>query len=151
MKHRLNAPLLHIRMHRRRVESGFQYMRRHIDENNRAWRVRRLRAVLLSALTFLVLTGTASALDPHRSISQYAHTAWRTQDGFPRAPHMVTQTSDGYVWIAAGGGLLRFDGVKLTPVPSQKAFPTNVGINSLWGARDGSLWMATYRGLSRMK
>jgi signal transduction histidine kinase/ligand-binding sensor domain-containing protein len=150
MKHRLNAPPAHI-WNRRGSQSGSQPLRRHISERDRGRCVCRLRSVLLSAFLSLFLTGTASALDPHRFISQYAHTAWRTQDGFPRAPHMVTQTSDGYMWIAAGGGLLRFDGVTLTPVPSQKAFPTNVGINSLWGARDGSLWMATYRGLSRMK
>ena len=99
----------------------------------------------------LLLTGTSAALDPHRLISQYAHTTWRTQDGFPHAAHMITQTADGYVWIAAGGGLLRFDGVKLTPMPSQKAFPTDVGINWLLGSRDGALWMATYQGLSRLK
>ena len=63
---------------------------------------------------------------------------------------MITQTSDGYIWIA-GGGLLRFDGLTLTPVLPQKSFPTEAGINWLLGSRDGSLWMATYRGLYRLK
>lgn len=63
---------------------------------------------------------------------------------------MITQTSDGYIWIAARG-LLRFDGVTLTPVPSQPSFPTDAGINWLLGSRDGSLWMATYQGLYRLK
>jgi signal transduction histidine kinase/ligand-binding sensor domain-containing protein len=98
----------------------------------------------------LFMTGTASALDPHRLISQYAHTVWRVQDGFPHGPHMITQTSDGYIWIAVNG-LLRFDGVTLTPVLPQKSFPTDAGINWLLGGRDGSLWMGTYRGLYRLK
>jgi signal transduction histidine kinase/ligand-binding sensor domain-containing protein len=98
----------------------------------------------------LFLTGTASALDPHRSISQYAHTVWRVQDGFPHGPHMITQTSDGYIWIAVNG-LLRFDGVTMTPVLPQKSFPTDETINWLLGSRDGSLWMATYQGLYRLK
>jgi signal transduction histidine kinase/ligand-binding sensor domain-containing protein len=98
----------------------------------------------------LFLAGTASALDSHRLISQYAHTVWRVQDGFPHGPHMITQTSDGYIWIA-GGGLLRFDGVTMTPVPPQKSFPTDEGINWLLGSHDGSLWMATYHGLYRLK
>ena len=110
-----------------------------------------LFALLVCGLSLLLSTATAWALDPHRLISQYAHTVWRVQEGFPRAPHMITQTSDGYIWIAAGGGLQRFDGVKLVPLPSQKSFPTDVGINWLLGSRDGSLWMATYRGLSRLK
>jgi signal transduction histidine kinase/ligand-binding sensor domain-containing protein len=99
----------------------------------------------------LLLTATASALDPHRLISQYAHTVWRTQDGFPHTPNVITQTRDGYIWISTGGGLLRFDGVTMTPVPPQKSFPTKEGINWLLGSRDGSLWMATYRGLNRLK
>ncbi len=98
----------------------------------------------------LFLAGTASALDPHRLISQYAHTVWRVQDGFPHGPHMITQTSDGYIWIA-GGGLIRFDGLTQTPVLPQKSFPTDAGINWLLGSHDGSLWMATYRGLYRLK
>jgi signal transduction histidine kinase/ligand-binding sensor domain-containing protein len=109
--------------------------------------------ISLAIYSFLLLffTGTASALDPHRLISQYAHTVWRIQDGFPHAPLVITQTSDGYIWIAAGGGLLRFDGVTRTPVLSKKSFPTDAGINWLLGSRDGSLWMATYQGLYRLK
>jgi signal transduction histidine kinase/ligand-binding sensor domain-containing protein len=105
----------------------------------------------VSSFLLLFLTGTASALDPHRLISQYAHTVWRTQDGFPHAPLGITQTIDGYIWIAAGGGLFRFDGVTRTPVISKKSFPTNQGVNWLLGSRDGSLWMATYGGLYRRK
>jgi signal transduction histidine kinase/ligand-binding sensor domain-containing protein len=112
---------------------------------------RRNSALAIYSVLLLFLSGTASALDPHRQISQYAHTVWRVQDGFPHAPHMITQTSDGYIWIAPTNGLLRFDGVTMTPVLPQKSFPTESGISWLLGSRDGSLWMATYRGLSRLK
>jgi signal transduction histidine kinase/ligand-binding sensor domain-containing protein len=110
----------------------------------------RCAALLIGSYLLPFLTGNAWALDPHRLISQYAHTVWRVQDGFPSGPHMITQTSDGYIWIA-GGGLLRFDGVTMTPVLPQKSFPTDAGINWLLGSRDGSLWMATYHGLYRLK
>jgi ligand-binding sensor domain-containing protein len=111
---------------------------------------RNCSALAICSFLLLFLTGTASALDPHRLISQYAHTVWRIQDGFPHGPHMITQTSDGYIWIAVNG-LLRFDGVTLAPVLPQKSFPTDAGINWLLGSRDGSLWMGTYRGLFRLK
>jgi signal transduction histidine kinase/ligand-binding sensor domain-containing protein len=112
---------------------------------------RRYRTVLaISGFLLLFLTGTAAALDPHRMISQYAHTVWRVQDGFPHGPQEFTQTNDGYIWIATAVGLLRFDGVIMTPVPSQNTFPTHAGVNRLLGSRDGSLWMATYRGLNRL-
>jgi signal transduction histidine kinase/ligand-binding sensor domain-containing protein len=107
-------------------------------------------ALAMCSFLLLFLNGTASALDPHRLISQYAHTVWRVQDGFPHGPHMITQTSDGYIWIAVGG-LLRFDGVTITPMLPQKSFPTDAGINWLLGSRDGSLWMGTYQGLYRLK
>jgi signal transduction histidine kinase/ligand-binding sensor domain-containing protein len=125
MKHRRNSPSLCSRPSRR-------------------------TALAICSFLLLFLTGTASALDPHRLISQYAHTVWRVQDGFPHGPHMITQTSDGYIWIAVNG-LLRFDGVTMTPVLPQKSFPTESGINWLLGSRDGSLWMGTYRGLYRLK
>src|SRR5580692_11634080 len=112
------------------------------------WRASRY--LLCASLVMAFLVDTAWALDPHRLISQYAHSVWRVQDGFPHNPSSVTQTSDGYVWIAATG-LVRFDGVRMVPVPPQKFFPTDVGINALLGSRDGSLWMATYQGLSRLK
>ena len=39
----------------------------------------------------------------------------------------------------------------MTPVLPQKSFPTDAGINWLMGSRDGSLWMATYHGVYRLK
>ena len=113
--------------------------------------LRASRILLCASLLMALLVDSARALDRHRLISQYAHTVWRVQDGFPRSPITITQTSDGYIWIAAGTGLLRFDGVRMTPDPSQNSFPTNTGINALVGTRDGSLWMGTYIGLYRLK
>jgi signal transduction histidine kinase/ligand-binding sensor domain-containing protein len=105
------------------------------------------RIPLGTALLMALLIDPAWALDPHRLISQYAHSVWRVQDGFPRSPQDIAQTSDGYIWIVAGGRLLRFDGVRMTPVPS----PTDASINSILGSRDGSLWIGSYHGLSRLK
>jgi len=125
-------------------------MKHHWDSTSLWCWPRNRTALAICSFLLLFLTGSASALDPHRLISQYAHSVWRVQDGFPHGPHMITQTSDGYIWIAVGG-LLRFDGVTLTPVLPQKSFPTDAGINWLLGSRDGSLWMGTYHGLYRLK
>jgi signal transduction histidine kinase/ligand-binding sensor domain-containing protein len=125
-------------------------MKHHRESHSLYSRLVRRTGPATCALLSLFLGNTASALDPHRLISQYAHTVWRVQDGFPNGPHMITQTRDGYIWIAAHG-LLRFDGVTITPIPSQKDFPTDKGINWLLGSSDGSLWMGTYHGLYRYK
>jgi signal transduction histidine kinase len=54
----------------------------------------------------------ASALDPGRATDQYIHDRWQSENGFPGgAVHAIVQSSDGYLWIAAEKGLVRFDGV----------------------------------------
>jgi signal transduction histidine kinase/ligand-binding sensor domain-containing protein len=111
------------------------------------------RAVFLLSIYFLVSSvGWMAALDPHTLISQYGHTAWRTQDGFSSEANQITQTTDGYIWIAADGSLFRFDGVKFrqwTP-PNRQSLPGPL-VNSVLGARDGSLWIGTAGGLARWK
>jgi signal transduction histidine kinase/ligand-binding sensor domain-containing protein len=104
----------------------------------------------LSVLSFLLALNSAWAVDPTRHISQYAHTAWRVQDGvFSGAPNAITQTADGYLWIGTQAGLLRFDGVRFVPwtPPEGKHLPFS-NVTSLLGARDGSLWIGMEGGLS---
>jgi signal transduction histidine kinase/streptogramin lyase len=90
------------------------------------------------------------AVDPSLRISQYAHTAWRIQDGvFNGAPNAISQTTDGYLWIGTQASLLRFDGVRFvlwTP-PNGKHLPSS-NVTALLGARDGSLWIGMDGGLS---
>lgn len=96
---------------------------------------------------------SARAVDPSRRISQYAHTAWRIQDGaFNGAPKVMAQTTDGCLWIGTTFGLVRFDGVRFVPwtPPDGEQLPS-VRINSLSGMPDGSLWIGTAAGLSRWK
>ena len=94
----------------------------------------------------LFCTVSAWAVDPDRRISQYAHTAWRTQDGFfTGVPWAVAQTKDGYLWVGTTSGLFRFDGVRFT------SWNANVQLHSrevmtLLGAGDGSLWIGTPTG-----
>jgi ligand-binding sensor domain-containing protein len=91
------------------------------------------------------------AVDPSRHISQYAHTAWRIQDGvFSGSPNAISQTTDGYLWIGTQAGLVRFDGARFVPwtPPDGQHLPSS-NVTSLLGARDGSLWIGMEGGLSR--
>jgi signal transduction histidine kinase/ligand-binding sensor domain-containing protein len=112
----------------------------------------RYQAAAAAFCVVWVLTGTAWALDPHRHVAQFGHSAWRVQDGFINRPAAVTQTTDGYVWIATNDGLVRFDGMKFSPwsPPPGESMPSG-GVGALLGARDGSLWIGTSAGLSRLK
>lgn len=109
---------------------------------------------ILPILVCLALASpSASALDPDRRISQYAHTAWRVRDGaFAGAPTAIAQTTDGYVWIGTLAGLLRFDGIRFVPFipPTGKTLP-NSAVISLFGSTDGSLWIGTASGVARWK
>jgi signal transduction histidine kinase/ligand-binding sensor domain-containing protein len=111
----------------------------------------RLEQLLLCTLFAFLAPNRARAVDPNNHISQYAHTAWRVQDGiFGGTPRVLAQTADGYLWIGTTSGLVRFDGIRFVPwvPPSGEKLPSQ-RINSLLGATDGSLWIGTAAGLSR--
>jgi signal transduction histidine kinase/ligand-binding sensor domain-containing protein len=93
----------------------------------------------------------ASQLDPNLAISQYAHTAWRVEDGaFDGAPNAITQTPDGYLWIGTDAGVVRFDGVRFVRwTPPMETRALSVAVYSLLGTRDGSLWIGTMRSVVR--
>jgi ligand-binding sensor domain-containing protein len=72
------------------------------------------------------------------SLTQLHHTAWRVRDGeIASEIYGVTQTRDGYLWAASDAGLLRFDGVRFTPMPA--AGQTEAGV--VYAARGGGLWV----------
>jgi signal transduction histidine kinase/ligand-binding sensor domain-containing protein len=106
-----------------------------------------LLVLSLSRVVFLlsVLAATAWAIDPSKQMTQYAHTAWRMQDGFLNGvPMAVAQTTDGYLWIGTQAGLMRFDGVRFVPWRPKSGEESSLSnIYALLGARDGSLWIGT--------
>jgi signal transduction histidine kinase/ligand-binding sensor domain-containing protein len=89
-------------------------------------------------------------LNPALDVSQYAHTPWRISDGFAKGYiYSIAQTPDGYLWLGTEFGLLRFDGVRTLPPPDPN-FPT-ARINRLLAASDGTLWIASAKGLASWK
>ena len=107
----------------------------------------------MAACMLLVCEGNAFALNPSLDVSQYAHTAWKTVDGFSKGfIRSIAQTPDGYLWLGTEFGLLRFDGVRAVPwePPAAQHLPSS-DIRSLQGARDGRLWIGTFSGLASWK
>ena len=71
----------------------------------------------------------ALALNPALDVSQYAHRAWRIRDGFAKGElHAIAQTQDGFLWLGTDFGLMRFDGVRITPwqPPQGEALPDSL-------------------------
>jgi signal transduction histidine kinase/ligand-binding sensor domain-containing protein len=107
----------------------------------------------MAACLLLVCQADAFALNPSLDVSQYAHTAWKTVDGFSKGfIRSIAQTPDGYLWLGTEFGLLRFDGVRAVPwePPAGQHLPSS-DIRSIQGARDGRLWIGTFSGLASWK
>ena len=96
----------------------------------------------------------AYAIDPTRATSLYVHDRWNGDSGFPGGQvYAITQTSDGYLWIGAEKGLVRFDGLNFWMIdhlntPSLPAGPviglTADALGNLW-IRQPELGVLRYR------
>jgi signal transduction histidine kinase/ligand-binding sensor domain-containing protein len=84
----------------------------------------------------------ARAVDPERGLSQYIRDQWSSDRGFPGGPvYAIAQTADGYLWIAAEKGLVRFDGLTFRLFQPAGLNPgTGPTVLGVAAAPDGSLW-----------
>jgi signal transduction histidine kinase/ligand-binding sensor domain-containing protein len=101
----------------------------------------------------LLLAGTAHALDPNKHLTQYIHTAWRTQDGSaPPGIEGIAQTSDGYLWFSSESqGMYRFDGVRFRPWTLSPNGQTINTIVNVYGDHAGGLWALGEREIVHLK
>src|SRR3984957_17658882 len=107
------------------------------------------RTFLVCALSLCFTLTAGHALDPNKRLTQYAHTAWRIQDGFlPNIPSWISQTKDGYLWVGGRTGALRFDGVRFTPWSAPIA---STPIRKLVSVQAGEFWIATGSGLAHLR
>jgi ligand-binding sensor domain-containing protein len=111
----------------------------------------------LAAAACVVLASAArpaGALSPGTAITQYGLDSWGARDGLPGSPITdITQTRDGYVWIASKGGVVRFDGVTFTAL--DLAGVPGLKRKLMWSCtpgRNGELWAgAEASGILRYK
>jgi signal transduction histidine kinase/ligand-binding sensor domain-containing protein len=91
----------------------------------------------------LAYSATAAALPLPIDVH---HTSWTAKDGAPPYIIAMTQTPDGWLWLAASSGLYRFDGVSFERFDSKgQRLPSN----NLWGMRlldSGALWIGYRHG-----
>ncbi|MCU1235059.1 MAG: putative two-component system sensor kinase [Candidatus Solibacter sp.] len=85
------------------------------------------------------LTSAAFALDPHRAIGQYVHTQWTAGREFPGGAVNAIAEADGYLWIGAEKGLVRFDGLTF------RAFNPSTAVLGLTSGFEGELWIRIER------
>src|SRR5580693_2479384 len=107
------------------------------------------RSFFLCVLSLWFTLNAAQALDPSKRLTQYAHTAWRIQDGFfPNTPFWISQTKDGYLWVGSSSGALRFDGVRFTPWSAPIA---STPMGHPVSVRAGEYWITTRSELAHVR
>jgi signal transduction histidine kinase/CheY-like chemotaxis protein/HPt (histidine-containing phosphotransfer) domain-containing protein len=106
------------------------------------------RATWAAVAVALTLTArSASALDPQKAVTQYIHSTWTTGQSLPADRVLsVTQTR---LWIGTIGGAFR-----LTPTGQISHFGQRQrlasGVRALAVDEEGSVWLGTEQGLSRL-
>lgn len=104
-------------------------------------------------LLFSLPNQQATALDPHKAITQYIFDSWTSADGLPQNTVIaIAQTDDGYLWLGTEEGLARFDGERFTTFDTSNTpeIKNNV-ILALYVDREDSLWIGTNDGLNRYR
>lgn len=95
-----------------------------------------------------VAASTAGAPTPVRQpLAHLHHTAWTAKDGLAGNVLDIAQTTDGYLWLGTGSGLMRFDGVRFESFESLagQALPSR-GVHALQAMPDNSLWIGFVEG-----
>src|SRR5688572_2462029 len=90
--------------------------------------MRRLRHLGVAAAVLLIAVATTPALDPNRTLKEFGHQAWTTENGLPQnTVQAIVQTQDGYLWIGTQEGLVRFDGLNFSVFDKENtpAFKSN--------------------------
>src|SRR3954454_23992137 len=109
---------------------------------------RRIVACALTIGACVSGPSAAVALDAHRSMRQYVHRVWQTEQGLPQNSVVaIAQTPDGYLWIGTQEGLGRFDGMRFSvfDATNTPALASNA-IVALQTDRQGALWIGTENG-----
>jgi len=113
-------------------------------DSNATQRMRNLRnhGLLRLFFAFQILTTIAWA-------EQLPVKTYTTGEGLPRdSVTLIRQDSRGFIWLAAGDGLSRFDGYKFTNYTTDDGLPDR-RVNDLIETSRGIYWIATDAGLCR--
>ncbi len=112
---------------------------------DRAATLARASILSLTALAAAACIPSARALDPNRAMIQYTHDRWGPEQGFPGGGvYSIAETSDGYLWIGAEQGLVRFDGLNFHLMKRAEASAIPPGpVLGLIADAEGNLWIRT--------
>ena len=95
----------------------------------------------LAAVLCLGATARTDAQPYELAMGQLRHAVWTRSHGAPSVIYSMTETSDGFLWVASRDGLFRFDGLSFEPMDAGIDRSTYGAPRKVLAARDGSLWI----------
>src|SRR5215471_85752 len=125
-----------------------------ILDDNCAYPNRSIASILTSRVLLPAACAIVCSLFAPRAIAQYRFDSWTTDNGLPEnSVNSITQTRDGYLWLATFGGLVRYDGMNFKVfTPANTPGLTTSRFLSLYDMGDSGLWISTEnQGLTRYK
>lgn len=100
--------------------------------------MRLMKALFIAAV--LIPSFAALANDQLRRLTDYTHQSWTEDSGAPAPVLGIAQGRKGFLWLATGEGLFRFDGMSFDRIaPQGKAAPGDYPI-AVFVARNGDVW-----------
>lgn len=95
-------------------------------------------AALLSLLSWQCFG--ASPEKNRQTESEYLVKYWSVEEGLPgNSVFAISQSSDGYLWIATDAGLARFDGIRFSTLTNSAG--SEIQARNLAASGDGALWI----------
>ncbi|MBV8212037.1 MAG: hypothetical protein JOZ08_02280 [Verrucomicrobia bacterium] len=97
----------------------------------------------------VLLANSCFALDPQQSLGRYRLVCWDEDQGLPENyTSNISQTKDGFIWLAYDHGLIRFDGRNFA---TGEQLHTNIEapgkVFGLVPGPGGELWIGSYKAL----
>ncbi|UCC41016.1 MAG: helix-turn-helix domain-containing protein [Candidatus Aminicenantes bacterium] len=116
------------------------------DPNQDKKRLFKLAIIAFIIIVFLPASHFAHFLNSPKSISQFAHLQWTTQNGLPHNTiQSIYQTRDGYLWIGTEAGLVRFNGKSFSTFDQTSLIHLPVSeIMAIYEDHDRNLWLGTF-------
>lgn len=95
------------------------------------------RTLLFAVLTALSLATSAEEL---RRLAHYSHQRWIEGSEAPAPVLAMAQGRDGFLWLATGEGLFRFDGVRFERVEPEGSDQKHDQPSALLVTKSGDVW-----------
>ena len=101
----------------------------------------------LAVAAFASAPRLALALDPDRPLGACTVERWSARHGLPGSMvRAFAQTPDGYLWVAAYGGVARYDGARLVTLPDHASPARIFDTQTLKVDAGGTLWVISSLG-----